>query len=110
MRYFLIVSVALLLSTPCLAGSYSSPVHDRVKAYFDGADEPSVFEAVWFNQNFLRLTRRLDGGRQDGFAQYVCSVLQTDFRMKNRITVEVIDVIKLVQSKKWEIIGRAICR
>lgn len=104
-----IIITALILSiAQAQAASYRSPQHDRVVQHFK-QNEESVFEAVWFNPNYLKVTRYDTGSSQNGFAQYICQVL-VDTGYKGRpVDVEIIDVIKLTQRKEWRVIGEANC-
>ncbi len=103
-----IFSYLTVVSIGAYAAPSLSPAHDRVIAEITA--EKSVFEAVWFNQNYLRATRYNTGTPQDGFAQYLCQVI-ADTGYKGRpVTLEIIDVVKLVRQKKWDVIGSATCR
>ena len=71
--------------------------------------EKTVFEAVWFNPQYLKLTRHKTPTKQDGFAQYICTVIAETGYKGRYIDVEIIDVLPLVQRKQWNVIGKARC-
>lgn len=108
MKYMLLIIISIF-ATLAHAGGYKSPQHDRVVEAVQA--EKSVFEAIWFNPNYLKLTRYdLDGSSQRGFAMYICQVI-ADTGFKGRpVDVEIIDVIKLVQNKEWKVLGKARCK
>jgi len=97
----------LIASLSVLADAYRSPQHDRVVTELEAQE--SVFEAVWFNPQYLKLTRYKQATPQHGFAEYVCSVLVDTGFKGPFVDVEIIDVIKLVRQKEWDVIGEARC-
>lgn len=76
--------------------------------YFKGDDEPNVLDAL-FPYSTLKLGMHNDGSNRDGYAEYACQVLQSDFGIKETVTVTIIDIDKLVSTDKWETIGKANC-
>lgn len=97
-----------MVSESGFAAPYKSPLHNRVAEHIV-TSEKSVFEAVWFNQNYLRVTRYATGSSQDGFAEYLCYSLKDAGYKGPPVTLEIIDVVKLVRQKKWDVIGEANC-
>lgn len=90
------------------AAPYTSPQHDKVVKAIES--EKTVFEAIWFNPNYLKLTRLDTGSSQNGFAQYICQVLVESGYKGRPVDVEIIDAVMLTQRKEWRVIGEANCR
>ena len=51
-----------------------------------------------------------DGTSRDGYAQYVCEVLNEYGFAGSKVWVQIIDIQKLTRTGKWERIGEARCR
>lgn len=100
--------LVLMASYSAVASTHKSPLHNRAAEHIV-TSEKSVFEAVWFNQNYLRVTRYATGSSQDGFAEYLCYSLQETGYKGPPVTLEIIDVVKLVRQKEWDVIGEANC-
>lgn len=94
--------------TSTTAANFSAN-HDKVINHFKSSEEPSVKDAVWASETILMVGRSADGTRQDGFAMYVCNILN-DYGFKGEgVMVNVIDIVKLVKAKEWKSIGSTIC-
>jgi len=111
MRELLLILIVAVLLTGQSSGAASySANHDKAVAYFKSGEEKSVLDASWTGSRYFAVGRYNTGGKQDGFAMYVCVVLD-DFGFKGKkISVTVIDIVKLKQTKDWSVIGRANCR
>ena len=81
-----------------------------VEARFKGsADEPTSKDAVWTADDIFKVGVINDGTDRSGYAEYVCNVLY-DYGFKGKkVWVQVIDIVKLTRSSKWEKLGEAHC-
>ncbi|PNK59915.1 hypothetical protein [Psychrobacter sp. FDAARGOS_221] len=89
-------------------GKLSDAKKAEIIEYFKGNDEPNVLDAL-FPYDTLKLGMHNDSGNRDGYAEYACEVLKSDFNVKQVVIVRIIDIDKLVSSDKWETIGEANC-
>ena len=82
----------------------------EIVAYFKSDEEPSVKDAL-FPNNTLKLGMHNDGSNRDGFAEYACQILQSEFNVdvNELVIVNIIDIDKLVRTDKWKSIGKANC-
>ena len=72
-------------------------------------NEPTVKDATWSNSSTLKVGVINDGTNRDGYAQYICEVLNQKGLQGKQITVDIIDIQKLVFKNKWETIGKKHC-
>ncbi len=81
-----------------------------VEARFkNSADEPTSKDAVWTSDDIFKVGVISDGTDRSGYAEYVCNVLY-DYGFKGKkIWVQVIDIVKLTRTNKWEKLGEAHC-
>lgn len=81
-----------------------------VEARFKGsADEPTSKDAVWTADEIFKVGVISDGTDRSGYAEYVCNILYDyGFRGK-KIWVQVVDIVKLTRTNKWEKLGEAHC-
>lgn len=82
----------------------------EIVAYFKSDEEPSVEDAL-FPSSTLSLGMHNDGSSRDGFAEYACQILQSEFdvNVNELVIVNIIDIDKLVRTDKWVDIGKANC-
>lgn len=82
----------------------------EIVAYFKSDEEPSVEDAL-FPSSTLSLGMHNDGSSRDGFAEYACQILQSEFDVdvNELVIVNIIDIDKLVRTDKWVDIGKANC-
>ncbi|AKG08669.1 hypothetical protein AAX06_01445 [Moraxella bovoculi] len=86
-------------------------IREKAKQHFLGDNEPVVKDAMWAKPNLFKVGVVDDGTSRDGFAEYVCEVLRTDFDIKDSpLMVEVIDIQQLVNNNKWIELGGAVCQ
>ncbi|MHA3104682.1 hypothetical protein [Acinetobacter sp. ANC 3791] len=71
--------------------------------------EPTVKDAVWSNSSTLKVGVINNGANRDGYAQYICEVLNQKGQQGKQVTVKIIDIQKLVSTNKWETIGEKHC-
>lgn len=81
---------------------------DKIVAYFTSEKEPKVKDALWTSDSMFKVAVIDDGTPRDGFAEYVCLTLKTDFGISG-VRVKVIDVVKLVSKNDWVDLGEATC-
>ncbi|MGE4337620.1 MAG: hypothetical protein AB7E55_16815 [Pigmentiphaga sp.] len=96
-------------SMQAFAESFSER-HQQVVDHFVSKAEPTVKDAIWTKPDIFKVAVFDNGRPRDGYADYVCSVLD-DFGFKDqKIWVQVIDMGKLLQKNKWVKLGEAHCR
>lgn len=98
------------LHLPVLGIGQLGKVRISVEARFKGsADEPTSKDAVWTADDIFKVGVINDGTDRSGYAEYVCNVLY-DYGFKGKkVWVQVIDIVKLTRSSKWEKLGEAHC-
>lgn len=78
--------------------------------YFKSAQEPKIKDAIWAMDWLLKLGVVNDGTDREQLAQYACMVLgDYDLRGKN-ITIQIIDINKLIRKKEWVKLGEYQCK
>lgn len=101
MNKLLLFGVCLLLSITSLT-SYAierTVTQLKVEKLFQSSEEPTAKDALWTAKNIFKVAVFDDGSSRNGYAQYVCGVLNE--RGFHKTWVQIIDVIKLTE------IGRA---
>jgi hypothetical protein len=107
------VTVAILLallfySAFSVSETYSSK-HEEVKKFFRSNEEKTAKDASWTAQDIFKVGVINDGTSRNGYAQYVCSVLN-DYGFKGKkVWVQIIDIVKLTSDGKWVNLGEAHC-
>lgn len=83
---------------------------EEVEAHFKGtANEPTSKDAVWTANNIFKVGVINDNTDRSGYAEYVCNVLY-DYGFKGKkVWVQVIDIVKLTRTNKWEKLGESHC-
>jgi ABC-type sulfate transport system permease subunit len=112
MRNIIIISAFLasfILSNNSLAYS-ASKNQTAVEDYFKSSEEPKVLDALWTDEAIFKVGVRNDGSGRDGYAQYVCLVLNSKGFKGKDILVRVIDLPKLIASDEWVNLGTAFCK
>lgn len=106
----LLVAVIPFFGIVCQADAVSlTPQQESVLRHFK-TSEKSVKDAVWTSQWMLKLGRYDDGSSQDGFAQYACEILADNGLRGRGMSVQIIDIAKLVRTGRWIKLGEAHCR
>lgn len=85
------------------------PARLQIKEYLLSDKEPSVKDVMWFTPYTLSVAKFTNGGSEDGFADYICTVLQQHGWDDHKITVNVIDMRKVLKEKTFDIVGSANC-
>ena len=85
----------------------SETEREAIATYFKGDEEPTAKDAVWTSSTMFKVGVLDNGSPRDGYAQYVCEVLRE--RGIRGVDVQVIDIAKLVRTKKWVKLGQARC-
>jgi len=91
------------------AETYSAN-HEKVKKLFQSNEEKTAKDAVWTAKDIFKVGVINDGTNRNGYAQYVCSVLE-DYGFNGKgIWVQIIDIVKLTSNGKWAKLGEAHCK
>lgn len=72
-------------------------------------DEKAVKDHIWSNGRHLEVGVINDGSRRDGFASYLCQVVNDHGAKGMHVKVSVIDIWKWVHKKEWVELGSANC-
>lgn len=95
------------LSAISIQAQSISPAHDRVLKQFKSGSEKTAKDVLWTSPKMFKVGVLNDGTGRDGYARYVCEVV-TEAGLKG-VSVQVIDIQKLVKSNKWEKLGEHFC-
>lgn len=109
MKTALIGLAALSLASPSFAYE-PDQTRAAIQVYFNSTAEPTVKDSVWTNERTFKVGVIDNKAPRDGFSNYVCEVIAERGLRNQRIRVHVIDITKLVRTKKWEKLGEAACR
>jgi hypothetical protein len=82
---------------------------EEVVAYFKSGEEPKVKDSVWTADRIFKVGMISDGSDRSGYAEYVCNVLYDHGFKGKKVWVQVIDIVKLTRTNKWEKLGEAHC-
>lgn len=109
------VSVAAFLSlllfmSGSIAGEKYSVNHEKVRKLFQSDEEKTAKDAVWTARDIFKVGVISNGARRDGYAQYVCSVLNEHGFKGKGVWVQIIDISKLSNNGKWIKLGEASCK
>lgn len=86
-------------------------LREKIKQYFLSDKEPTVKDATWTSDYMFKVGVIYDGTNREGFVNYVCEILRSDFGISDeKLIVEVIDIQKLVDTNKWIELGQSICK
>lgn len=103
------LSLFSLASASFAAETYSAN-HEKVKKLFQSNEEKTAKDAIWTARDIFKVGVINDGTSRDGYAQYVCSVLD-DYGFKGKgVWVQIIDIVKLTNNGKWVKLGEARCQ
>ncbi|EXA69808.1 hypothetical protein J503_0812 [Acinetobacter baumannii 984213] len=88
--------------------TYTDDARQAVVEHFK-SNEKIAKDSVWTSKTMFKVGVLDDGNNRDGYANYVCQVLE-DYGFKgSSISVQVIDIQKLVSTNKWIKLGEAHC-
>lgn len=110
MHLFLVVTLMQVAAIGTSFAASYGPQNDKVVRIFQGSDEPTAKDAVWTAKDIFKVGVIDDGSRRDGYAKYVCEVLNEEGFGGKGVWVQIIDIIKLTRSDKWVKLGEAHCR
>jgi hypothetical protein len=71
--------------------------------------EPKVRDALWTDENVLKVGVFDDGTNRKGYAEYVCLVINENGFKNQRTMIQIIDIAKLVQTGEWVKLGETFC-
>jgi competence protein ComGC len=86
----------------------SKSIQQQTTGYFISDYEPTTKDALWTQDGVFKVGVLNDGTSRDGYAQYVCEVLRSDFGIDSKVLIRVIDVMQ-VQNSNWVNLGSAYC-
>jgi len=99
-----------LFATASVGAEAYSANHEKVKTLFQSNEEKTAKDAVWTARDIFKVGVINDGTSRNGYAQYVCSVLD-DYGFKGKgVWVQIIDIVKLTNNGKWVKLGEARCK
>lgn len=98
-----------ILTTQLAAETYS-PQHEAVQHLFQSNEEKTAKDAIWTARDTFKVGVIDDGTKRDGYANYVCQVLQDYGFNGKKIWVQVIDIVKLTNTGKWIKLGESHCQ
>lgn len=84
------------------------PIRDAIIAHLKSDAEPTTKDAIWITDYGLQVAVKNQGGRYDGYAKYICTVL-SDFGFSANATVQILDWRALVVDKEYKTIGSTRC-
>lgn len=106
----LMMAFALVMASSTCAFAQATPSQQAsVKQYFLSGSEPTIKDATWTSPHMFKVGVLNNGTKRDGFADYVCSVLNDRGLRGRGISVQVIDIATLVRTDKWVKLGESRC-
>lgn len=113
-------TVILVISLAVILGACGKSQHEKDDEYISGRhqniidylkkNEEKVMDATWTSTRVLKVGVINDGTRRDGYAQYVCNIVDDGGLSGFEISVKVIDIQKLANQGQWETLGKATCQ
>lgn len=106
-------ALALALAGPAALqaqGVSLSPAQEAVLRQFKSPAEKTAKDALWTSPSMFKVGVLDNGSSRDGYASYVCEVVAERGLAGRGISVQVIDIQKLVRTNKWVALGEARCR
>ena len=103
--------VGLALSVTYLQATANefSEQHQQVVALFKSNEEMATKDAVWTSAKIFKIGVIDNGTIRDGYADYACQVLYDYGFAGKKVWVQIIDIVKLTESGKWEKLGEKHC-
>ena len=96
------------LVTP-LAAMSMSDAHENVLRQFKSSSEKQAKDALWTSASMFKVGVVDNGTPRDGYARYVCQTISDAGLGGKGITVQIIDIAKLVRTDKWIKLGEQRC-
>lgn len=108
--------ILILLALTLMAGCSEEPERNDPKAAdksaitatFKGRSEPAAIDAIWTSNTMFKVAVADDGSNRDGYASYVCGILQ-GAGMDAGYGVEIVDIQSVVSGSIWRELGDARC-
>lgn len=104
--FFALTSAAI----PCAMAQYKADESRQAAITAIKKDSSKVKDALWTSATRLKIGVLDDGTPRHGFASYTCGLLTELGFTDIKVTVDVIDIAKLVQTNKWHTLGTARCQ
>ena len=90
------------------AAPSNTAARDAVVKHFKSGAEPTAKDAIWTSETMFKVGVLDDGTSRDGYALYVCEVLNE--RGFHGVDVEVVDIVSVAAGKGFKELGSARCR
>ena len=71
--------------------------------------EPKIKDVLWSSDNILQIGIFDDGTNRNGYAEYICLVLNENGFENQRTMVQLIDIVKLTQTGQYTELGKTFC-
>lgn len=104
-KKILMLALAILYASTTQA---LNPMHDKVVRLIRDT-EKTVLSAQWADRDKLVLTRKNDGTKQDGFADYICYSIKESGYMGRAVDVFILSHTAATNRGKSVILGKANC-
>ncbi len=108
-KSFVTTLLCVLFSTAGGAAEKYSQAHQSVLNQFTNGSEKTAKDALWTSKTIFKVGVIPNGSNRDGYAQYVCEVMYENGFKGKGIWVQVIDVVVLTRTGKWNKLGEARC-
>lgn len=82
---------------------------EEMKKLFQGGIEPTAKDAMWTADDILKIGVIDNGSPRDGYAIYVCEVLNEHGFKGHKVWVQIVDIVKIKRKNKWIKLGEAHC-
>ncbi|MBI1308637.1 MAG: hypothetical protein GC129_02105 [Proteobacteria bacterium] len=102
------LALATVLSA-CAPTEEYTPAHEKVKTRFQSAAEPAAKDAIWTSPSIFKVAVLNNRTNRDGYAQYVCEVLDEEGFKGKGVWVQVVDIASVVKGGQWTKLGEAHC-
>lgn len=104
------IAISCLFTALPAFSQADSQQREAVQKYFKGGHEKTAKDSTWTSDRMFKVGVIDDGTSRDLYASYVCGVLVADFGLRGRgISVQIIDIVKLVRTDKWVKLGESRC-
>lgn len=81
-----------------------------IEDIFKSDKEKTAKDAIWTSDDMFKVAVIDNGRDRSAYADYVCEVLAEHKFTNQRVTVKIIDVVKLSRKEQWVELGSAQCR
>jgi DNA-directed RNA polymerase subunit RPC12/RpoP len=85
------------------------PARKKMVARFISNKEPTAKDAMWTADDIFKVAVFDNGSSQNGYAEYVCLTLYENGFKDYPVWVQIIDIAKIMQEKRFVKLGEAHC-